>query len=361
VKKVFRNKFVKHSLLFGIIIFAIIGLLFVGVYFAVKLKLTNTSGIIDTQDETFWQSGKKISYSKASLLTIENYCSLSALNTFYPNQVSGFENTLAADATSTQKVLELLNFSAQGNSAYKNTFDNCLKENTLKKLTANDFISVFYKNSGPLVWMNTEEWQVFKEAVSKDKDILARVESETGIKARLLVAVLAAEQLRLFYSERPIFEQVFAPLKVLGSQSQFSWGIMGLKPDTAIQIENNLASTTSPFYLGRANEKVLAFTDKDFEQQRFQRITDGDNHYYAYLYSAIYIKQIIAQWQKSGFDISNRPEVLATLFNIGFANSKPKADPQVGGSELDIAGQQYSFGRLAYEFYYSGELKEFEY
>ena len=287
VKKIFGNRFVKHGVLFGIIIFALIGFLFVGVYFAVKFKLTNTLGIIDNQNETFWQTGKKISYSKASLLTIENFCSLSTLNTFYPDQVSVLEKTLTTDATSTQKVLELLNFSAQDNSSYKNNRDTCLRENSTKKLTAGDFTSVFYKNSGPLVWMNTEEWQVFKEAVLKDRDMLLRVERETGIKARLLVGVLVAEQLRLFYSQRPIYEQVFAPLKVLGSQSQFSWGIMGLKPDTAIQIEDNLASTTSPFYLGTNSEKILAFSDKDFEQQRFQRIVNEHDHYYAYLYSAI--------------------------------------------------------------------------
>ncbi|MEI6420555.1 MAG: hypothetical protein WCO30_02875 [bacterium] len=86
------------------------------------------------------------------------------------------------------------------------------------------------------------------------------------------------------------------------------------------------------------------------------RITDEHDHYFAYLYAALFNKQIITEWQKAGFDISNRPEILATLYNIGFSHSEPKDDPQIGGAEIDISGKTYSFGGLAYEFYYSGEL-----
>jgi hypothetical protein len=70
----------------------------------------------------------------------------------------------------------------------------------------------------------------------------------------------------------------------------------------------------------------------------------------------------VVQWQKAGQDISDRPEILATLFNIGLQNSKPKSNPQVGGSKITIDGNDYVFGSLAYEFYYSGDLiNEFPY
>ncbi|MEI7480095.1 MAG: hypothetical protein WCJ59_00515 [bacterium] len=359
MKRIFKHKIVKRSFLIGVLIFAFVGFSFVAVYFAIKFKITNSNGIIDSQNEAFWESGKNKAYTKDSLLTVENYCRLSVLNTYYPTQVSKLEQKIITDATSTQKVIELLDFAAKNNPAYQNGINKCSINKNSRKITIADFISTFYQSNSPLVWMNAPEWQVFKEAVSKDKGTLVRVEKETGIKSRTLVAILAAEQMRLYYSQRGIYEEFFAPLKILGSQSQFSWGIMGLKPDTAIAIENNLASTTSPFYLGKANENTLAFTDQDTDQQRFERITNEHDHYYAFLYSAIYLKQIIAQWQKSGVEISNRPEILATLYNIGFVNSKPNNNPQVGGAELDIGDQKYSFGRLAYEFYYSGELTDF--
>ena len=88
----------------------------------------------------------------------------------------------------------------------------------------------------------------------------------------------------------------------------------------------------------------------------YNRLTDEHNHYYSYLYTALFIKEIEAQWLRAGYDISNRPEILATIFNLGFDKSIPKKDPEVAGSIITIGGEQITFGRLAYEFYYSGEL-----
>jgi hypothetical protein len=164
--------------------------------------------------------------------------------------------------------------------------------------------------------------------------------------------------MRLFNSDRELFKKIFEPLKMLGVQSQFSWGVLGLKQETLIQIENNLKATTSPFYLGLENENLLAFSTSTENQgaERFMRVTDEHNHYYTYLYAALFLKQIQKQWLLSGFDISSRPEILATLYNIGFVHSKPNVDPKSGGAEIDISGTKYSFGRLAYEFYTSNEL-----
>lgn len=219
----------------------------------------------------------------------------------------------------------------------------------------------FYKNTqtgaSSTTWIKSEEWPIFKEAVIKDKEVLSRVEAETGIPSRLIVSALAVEQLRLFSSEREIFKQAFAPLKILGTQTQFSWGVMGIKPDTAKTIEENLKATSSPFYLGKDFENKLDFKTTDPDQERFARITDEHDRYYAYLYGALYIKEFIDGWKKSGQgDISKKPEIIGTLYNIGFSHFEPKANPQVGGAEIEISGTKYSFGGLTYEIYNSGEL-----
>jgi hypothetical protein len=86
----------------------------------------------------------------------------------------------------------------------------------------------------------------------------------------------------------------------------------------------------------------------------------GGDHYYSYLYTAYFLRQFQAHWEKEGFDLSNRPEILGTLFNLGYQKSKPKKNPEVGGSTFAIGGKDYTFGGLCFEFYYSGELlKEF--
>lgn len=207
-------------------------------------------------------------------------------------------------------------------------------------------------------WMNAEDWQTFKSAAIKDREVVARVSQETGVEPRLIVAQLVAEQLRLFNSDRAVYKRFFAPLKMLGSETKFSLGVTGVKEETAIRIENNLKDRNAPFYLGAEYEHLLDFKTSDIETERYDRITDKHDHYYAYLYTALYLKEIMQQWKDAGYDISHRPEILSTLFNIGFDHSKPNTDPQTGGAMIEIAGEQYSFGSLGYEFYYSGELMD---
>ena len=176
------------------------------------------------------------------------------------------------------------------------------------------------------------------------------------IDPRLLTACLVVEQLRLYHSEREVFKQVFSPLIILGNQSQFSWGIMGMKRETAIMVERFLKDKISPYYLGAHYEHLLDFETSEQEQERFARLVNEDDHYWSYLYSAIYLKQVSRQWQQAGHQIDGQIGVLATLFNIGFTNSKPKADPKVGGAIIPIAEVDYTFGGLAEEFYYSNKF-----
>ena len=205
-------------------------------------------------------------------------------------------------------------------------------------------------------WKQTEEWKTLKIAIISDKDVINRAAHEAQIEPRLIVAQLVVEQMRLFNSERETFKQIFQPLRILGVQSQFSWGVMGLKQDTAIAIEQHIKDNASSYYLGPLYEHVLDATSTDPNTERFNRLTDAHNHFYSYLYAGIFLKQIMVQWKNAGFDISNRPEILSTLFNIGFQHSTPNADPKVGGAEINIGGEKYIFGELAYVFYNSDEL-----
>jgi hypothetical protein len=208
-------------------------------------------------------------------------------------------------------------------------------------------------------WVSSPEWQTLSSALRKDKGTIDRAAQDAGIPSRLLVSVVISEQLRFFTSDRESFKKFFEPLKILGSLSQFSLGVSGVKPDTAKLIEDNLKNPYSPYYISKSQEHLL---DVSSDEERFQRLTDSHDHYYSYLYTALFIREVEEQWKKAGFDISGRPEILSTLFNLGFAHSNPNANPVVAGSEITIGGGTYTFGRLSYEFYYSGELADiFEY
>lgn len=211
-----------------------------------------------------------------------------------------------------------------------------------------------------LTWSQSEEWSVLKKAIIKDRPAIVSAGERVGISPRLIVAVLIVEQLRLFHSNREIFKQIFAPLQILGNQSQFSWGVMGIKQDTARQIEDNLRDLQSVWYLGREYEHLLNYAsstrDSDIDSERFARLTDEKDRYFSYLYTAILLKELEMQWDRAGFPIADRPEILATLFNIGFLNSHPNPEPKSGGAEIEIGQKTYSFGGLAGSFYHSDEL-----
>jgi len=309
----FKNIYFKKVFNILVYIFAIWGFLLTFVFFAMKLGLTNSNSIIDNQSQ------------------------------YFKNLFDSSKNGMG-----------------DRNNVAKEGFD--------------------YINS-------LEEWNVISLGIKKDKTLIERVSKETGLNSRLIITPLVAEQLRLMTSQREIFKRYFSPLGILGSQTQFSLGIYGIKEKTAKQIEVNLKNTDSIYYLGKKYENILDYIDTNSsllvyadtleavkekddkndretillsgsDAERIKRLTNEKDHYYSYLYAAIYMKQIIKSWEKAGFDISGRPEIIATLYNIGFENSNPNDNPEVGGADIDLNNKEYSFGSIAFYFYFSDELLE---
>jgi hypothetical protein len=209
-------------------------------------------------------------------------------------------------------------------------------------------------------WQQSEEWNTMETAIRKDQAVIQRAADDSGVPARLITANLVAEQLRLFFTEREAYKKWFYPLKILGPQSQFSWGVMGMKEDTAIHVEENLRNPDSPYYPGAQFEHLLDFPPgtTDIPEARFTRMTDQHDHYWSYLYAGLYLKEVEAQWAKAGHPISSRVDLLSTLYNIGFAHSSPNANPQVGGAAITLSDGTRSFGALAKEFYDSTLLSD---
>jgi len=209
-------------------------------------------------------------------------------------------------------------------------------------------------------WSTTPEWQVISAGFIKDKDLINKASRESGVPSRVIIASIVTEQFRYFNSNREVFKKIFQPLQILGNSTQFSYGVAGIKTGTALTVENNLKDSSSPYYLGLFYEHTLDFTTKDHDTERMKRLTDPNSYYYSYLYTGVLLKEEMVQWENAGYSINNRPEILATLFNLGFAHSIPNATPQTGGANITINGHDYTFGSLAFDFYYSNELtKEF--
>ncbi len=295
------KKFLRYSLITIILIFALIGMAFTTVFVGMQFGLTNVRGSIEERNSFF---GK-----------------VPTIN---------FQNT----ASSTEATAD--------SGPVGNGCSNDLEQTT------------------PCEWNETVQWEVVKGGLEKDQAIIARVANETGVSPRMIAAAVMPEQMRFFAQSenREVFKRYFEPLKILASLSQFSLGVSGMKQKTAEQVEQYVTDAGSPFYPGPEYAALIAYASstENKDQELFNRLTDEKNHYYSYLYTALYLKEIEMQWKRAGYDVSNRPDVLVTLFNLGFDASAPKANPQVAGAPITIGGQRYSFGDLGATFYHSEEL-----
>ncbi|MFA5025518.1 MAG: hypothetical protein WC503_03375 [Candidatus Shapirobacteria bacterium] len=373
-------QFIKVSYLIFVNIFAAIGLMFVGVFFAIRLKITDVSGTVDnlsqqfqTQDDSFKVQGVSTSsaqlsklenqietLTKSRELKINNLCSLSELSYIAPINVKKIVtvyNQNDSDDIVSKMIFAVITH-LDNQDEFNQNLKICIQNFNSETLTINSISTQiqFLNSQNIFDWPNKKEWADVAASITKDKNIINKAAAVAKIEPRLVVSSLMVEQLRLFYSQRELYKKYFEPLKILANSNKISLGVMSIKEETAIAIEAHLHDPTSPYYLGPEFENLLDYSaDVDVAATRYDRLTAYD-HYYNYLYGSIYLKQMLTQWEKAGFSISHRPEIVGTLFNVGFPQSKPNANPKVGGSTVKIDQTTYTFGRLAYEFYFSGEM-----
>ncbi len=208
-------------------------------------------------------------------------------------------------------------------------------------------------------WNSTPEWDTVKGGLQKDASVIGQVSSQTGVQARMIASVVVPEQTRFFTSNREIFKSYFEPLKILGSLTQFSLGVSGIKEETANLIEQLASDPSSQFYPGPGMDALIAYAPgEDHDTQLFKRLTDDKDHYYQYLYTALFIKEIESQWARAGYPVDRSPEAVVTLFNIGFAKSAPNANPRPGGAVIQTGNRTYVYGELGADFYHSNELTD---
>lgn len=356
MKKFFNKKWVKIPFYFFLFAFAAIGFGLTVAYLAIQFKWTNESGSVDKNSRyleavhTKYEKNQNQDSLTSLYYKYDIINRISILNKFHPKNaqqiLSVYEQ--GGDVLEVLRMLDAVDMKMKKNSAYDSLIKEYRKTRYLfpKQRTRKNVFE----------WMNMPEWETFKIAVAKDKKLIDSVEKMTGVESRLIVSCLVGEQIRLFNSDREAYKKWIGPLQILSVESQFSLGVTGIKDFTAAKMEATIKDSTSIYYLGKQYEHLLDFQTDDTVQERFDRLTSFRNHYYSYLYAAIFIKQMKVQWERKGFPIDKRPEVLATLFNVGYPQSVPKKNPRVGGSSIKIKDKTYTFGMIAYQFYYSGEL-----
>ncbi|MBO7489112.1 MAG: hypothetical protein J6T88_02425 [Bacteroidales bacterium] len=344
--------------IFNIVVylFAVAGFGIIAAWGIFKLGLTNNKGAVDNNYRYLMSVAELEQMEDADLtpqqrnaIWLEQYLKLAAFGKFYPENAHLILE--AAEQSDNPLVVDRMIAAA---SLYTDSSDayNLLLQQLQKVYNSRK------PQQSPTVipWMATTEWEMLKPSIMKDSALLVQAGMLTGVEPRLIVACLVGEQIRLFNSSREMVKKYLGPVKMLSVQSQFSYGVNGIKEHTARAVEEHLKDSTSPFYMGKQYENLLDFRTDNHEMERYNRLVDYRNHLYSYIYTGCILHQTMLQWKRAGFDISDRPDILCTLFNVGFAQSHPHGEPRCGGSHISVDGKLYTFGAIGFDFYYSGDL-----
>jgi hypothetical protein len=330
---------------------------------ASHFKWTNDGGNVDLNSRYFSKMADKYNQGFATdSLSIERnerkmFQNIGLLSEYYPHNAKIIFDIYqeTKDVTIALRMLDAANLKMQNNKSYQKRLGKIERE-------LNDQTVSLYP------WANYKEWKEFCDVVKADKKAIDSVSMITGVESRLIVMCLVGEQIRMFNSSREQFKKYVIPFNRLILTTNRGYGVTGILQNTALKIEANLYDKNSPFFPGAYFQKTLNLKDSfpelvndtiaAHQHKTIQRLMKGGDHFYSYLYTAFFLREFQAHWEREGYTLAYRPEILGTLYNLGFQKSKPKKDPSVGGSNFKVGNKEYTFGGLCYEFYYSGELMD---
>ena len=361
-----RNRFKRF---FRISYFTVLHLLAAGAVFAiftalaVHFKWTNTAGKEDLNSRYFSKMANKYNQGfKTDSVSVAKYeyimyRQLGILHKYYPTNAKTILEAYHknGDVIVALRMLDAVKLNMVKNKMYQKEISQVKWDKNVLNL------SVFE-------WSNYKEWKEFCKVIKADKKAIDSVSLLTGVESRMIVMCLVGEQVRMFNSGREKFKKYVVPFNRLILPTNRGYGVTGILQNTAVKIEQNLFDKKSQFYAGDYFQKCLNVKDSFPEYVNdtieahksiiIQRLINRGDHFYSYLYTAFFLRQFQAQWERNGLTLANRPEILGTLYNLGYQKSKPNKNPSVGGSNFIVGNKDYTFGGLCYEFYYSGELQD---
>lgn len=180
-----------------------------------------------------------------------------------------------------------------------------------------------------------------EEHINKAMDEIAplinKYSKELNVDPRIVAGVIFVEMFRNFTTEKGYLEKYLENTNLgetILSIANHTYGIGQMSKSEFFECINHLQDLNSEFYLGEGLKEYVSYDDVEKSK---------DNVDIQIKFTVVMIKQLISQWEKAGFDISKRPEILGTLYNIGFKNSYPKQNPRSGGSINHVEFGEKSF------------------
>lgn len=189
-------------------------------------------------------------------------------------------------------------------------------------------------------WAHEPGWDSCAKAVESDLPAIRWAASRAGLSPRLVALPAICEQLRRTESFRELYKRFFTRFVPAGN---LSMGVTGVKLETL----RSMVSLFPP----EERRAIDLLSDDSLET----RLKSPDRRW-AYLYGALCLYAIRQRWAQAGIDLSRRPEILMTVYNLGSNRCPPRPDPQAGGALFRLGAREYTFGSFAWEFYWSGVL-----
>lgn len=163
----------------------------------------------------------------------------------------------------------------------------------------------------PALLLNAEEPEKTLEKLKLNRALIENACLKTGVSPEYLEAVIYVERTENFTWEDDAVDELLAR-----SGLNSSIGFCQVKIKTAYFIEKTLNQPYLP----------VSFSPDEL-------IIKLQNDSLNILYAAGYLKLMINRWSVAGFDISNRPDILGTLYSAGLyyrdgRERKPNQNPK---------------------------------
>ena len=176
--------------------------------------------------------------------------------------------------------------------------------------------------------------------INEKIDIIKKASRLFNIDYKILCSIIYSERTLNFNWEDEALDIIIAK-----SGLNSSIGFCQIKIKTAYWIENQLSDITSVYYPGNNYQRIISISESKIEI-----IKKLENDTINILYAAAYLRIIISRWMKEDIFISDRPDILGTLYSSGlfysdgserFPNNKPKSN-HFGKRVIEIYKKLYS-------------------
>jgi len=209
-------------------------------------------------------------------------------------------------------------------------------------------------------------WKLYEK---KYLDIIKNISNITWIDYKLILSSIAVEQLRYLTTNRGYAKKLIKNNNYLTSFTKFSYWLGWIKTHTFNNINHWISKYNSNLYLNYyypqekktikdkeelnklySNEKKIEENKEKKDEEKIKEILES--RYGWTLYTAWLLYSIKKKWKLAWFDISDRPWVILTLYNMG-NNKVPHWKPALGWSLIAVTeDEKLYFWEIGFIFFH---------